>query len=259
MNLIGNGFFLIWLEGDAELDGLGIGFSEVVIFVFDRPVRPAEEMFDGADFDGIFFAVAELDFEGFVENMIALVGFEVGAFAFSDEVEAIADEEANDFAFWGMIEVIFADELELAVIVLGVKTDATFGKGDAEFVGLGVFEFAIDINLFVGSGAVIGVATDIHSEAPTADGGPVVDVEAFGFHAGGADELDLFGFLIAEGGEVRQSVEVKFVEGLFGDDWLWGVHFHGGRHREVANHGRLWGLDFIDIASHEFDFGVLEV
>ena len=259
MNLIGYGFFLIWLEGDAELDGLCIGFSEVMIFVFDRPVRPAEEVFDGADFDGIFFAVAEFDFEGFVENMIALVSFEVGAFALSDEVEAIADEEANDFAFWGMIEVIFADELELAVIVLGVKTDATFGKGDAEFVGLGVFEFAIDINLFVGDGAVIGVATDIHSEAPTADGGPVVDVEAFGFHAGRPDELDLFGFLIAEGGEVRQSVEVEFVEGLFGDDWLWGIHHHGGFHGEATSHGGLWGLDFIDIASHEFDFGVLEV
>ncbi len=258
MNLIGNGFFLIWFKGDAKLDGLRIGFSEVVIFVFDLPVRPAEEMFDGADFDGIFFAVAELDFEGFVENMIALVGFEVGALALSDEVEAIADEEANDFAFWGMIDVIFADELELAVIVLGVKADATFGEGDAEFVGLGVFEFAIDINLFVGSGAIIRVATDIHAEAPSADGGAVVNVDAFGFHAGRPDELDLFGFLIAEGGEVRQSVEVKFVEGLFGNDW-WGIHFHGGCHREVASHCRLWGLDFIDIASHEFDFGILEV
>ena len=195
-------------------------------------------MFDDADFGGARFSIAEFNLKGLVGGVIGFIEFEVEALAFADEVEALSDMETDEFVFGSMIEEIFADEFELAVVVLGVKADAAFGERNAETIGLGVFKLAINGNFFAAGGAVFGIFADIDSELPgVVLGDGIVNEEAGGFDGGGAEKLDLFGFFVAEGGGAGESIKVKFVEGFFGDSECRRLN----RFSSIAfDHCRLW-------------------
>jgi len=53
MGCVGQRLLLSGLQGDAELDGLGVFFLEGVGRLADFPIRPAVEMLDDADLDGL--------------------------------------------------------------------------------------------------------------------------------------------------------------------------------------------------------------
>ena len=66
-----------------SLDGLRIGFLELLAFLHDRPVRPTEEVFNHANFDGFFFAIAERNFERLFNHMVGFIELEVSLLAFA--------------------------------------------------------------------------------------------------------------------------------------------------------------------------------
>ena len=72
MDLVGDDRFLVGLERDVKLDGLGVGFLEILDLLFHGPVVPAVEVLDDADFSGLFLAVADFDLEGFLAPIVGV-------------------------------------------------------------------------------------------------------------------------------------------------------------------------------------------
>jgi len=254
---VGDFAFFAGFYGDEELDLVGLGFGKGIGVGGDFPVCGAVEVLDDADGDGVFFAVAEGDFEGFRGGVVGGVDTEVGAFSLADEVEGVAGVDFYEFIGWSVVELVFSGEFE-GVSIGAVEADAAFREGNAEVVLLGVFELAGDGDFCgaLGSEFFVGAAEGGVDGLPVGDVGTVVGVDGFGLDGGGAEEFDLLGFLMEEGGRALQGVEVEVVEGFFGHFGF--VHGHGGNgHSCHVSAG--WRGDFIHIPREEFDFGVLEI
>ena len=85
-------------------------------------------MFNHANFDRFFFAIAERHIKGLLNHMVDFIELEVRPLAFANEIEAIANENTNEFPLGSVLDVILSNKFELAVVVLGVKPDAPFRK-----------------------------------------------------------------------------------------------------------------------------------
>ena len=187
---------------------MGLRFGEGVGVGGDFPVGGAVEVLDDADGDGVFFAVAESDFEGFRGEFVGGIHKEVCAFSFADEVEGVAGVDFYEFIGGGVVELVFSGEFE-GVSIGAVEADAAFREGDAEVVLLGVFELAGDGNFCgaLGSEFFAGAAEGRVDGLPVGDVGAVVGVDGFGLDGGGAEEFDLLGFLMKEGGRELRSLQ----------------------------------------------------
>ena len=145
-------------------------------------------MFDDADGDGVFFAVAEGDFEGFRGGAVGGVDAEVSAFSLADEVEGVAGVDFYEFIGGGVVELVFSSEFE-GVSIGAVEADAAFGEGNAEVVSLGIFELAGDGDFCgaLGSEFFVGATKGGVDGLPVGDVGAVVSVDGFRLDGGGAE------------------------------------------------------------------------
>ena len=66
-------------------------FVHFVARLGDLPVVPAVERFLDEDFDGLGLVVADADLEALGHDVAGGVHVEIGAFAFADDVERVAD------------------------------------------------------------------------------------------------------------------------------------------------------------------------
>src|ERR1700722_14728089 len=185
---------------------------------------------------------------------------EVGALAFTYYVERVAGVDADGFIFRRVIDGILADEFETAVGIAAIETQFAFGQRDAEMVSAGIFEFLHYPDLGIRLRAVVGFVADLLwiVVGVLIGLGAVVDVDSLAVNAGGADEFDLLGLLVTQGGGALEGVEMEFVERLFADDrghgGFVGGHFGGGVN--AAADAAL--LDFVDISGQQFDGRILE-
>ena len=162
----------------------------------------------------------------------------------ASQVEAVAGQHADGLILRGMVDLVFAHELELAVPILGIEAHLALRQRHPEFIDLGVLELTKDLHL-TGRG---------HATAITS--GALEDVDALRLNTGGTDELDLLGLLVPQGRRIAQRVEVEFVERLLrhhlGTALAQAIHGHGsGLHRVIRLHS-------VYIARHEFDLGIGE-
>ena len=150
--------------------------------------------------------------------------------------------------------MVLASELERAVVILRVEAQASLGQRHAELVFVAVFEFAQHPDFFVRRYAIFAFAAEeipcavIHRRA-------VINEDFRRLHAAATNELDLLGFLIAQGQRTGDGVEVEFIEGFFGDGLRHRIGLHG--HRFHAGHRRL-RLQLVHIARHQLDLCLFE-
>ena len=112
---VGHRLFLVWCEFNAKFDGLRVRLGELGRVFANAPVGPAEQVLDYADFHGLTFAVANLNFKRFVDYFIAIVGGKIHAPALADEVESVAGIEPHGLALRCVLEFILASELEVLI------------------------------------------------------------------------------------------------------------------------------------------------
>src|SRR5437764_627584 len=97
----------------------------------------------------------------------------------------------------------------MIVSIATVKAQTSFGQSDTKMIDFGVFKFLHHPHFAIGRSTVIGVLPNLLGivVAVLVDLGAIVNIEALGADAGGADELDLFGFLVVNGvgGERREK------------------------------------------------------
>src|SRR5882724_7283940 len=107
----------------------------------------------------------------------------------------------------------------MTVGIAAIEAQATFWQRDAEVVGFGVLELLHDPYFGIGCSAVVGVVACLLGRvvAVLSNLCAVVNIEALSDEAGGSDELNLLGFLVAQRRRAFERVEVEFVESLFGD------------------------------------------
>ena len=105
----------------------------------------------------------------------------------ASQVEAVAGQHADGLILRGMVDLVFAHELELAVPILGIEAHLALRQRHPEFIDLGVLELTKDLHL-TGRG---------HATAITS--GALEDVDALRLNTGGTDELDLLSLLVPQG------------------------------------------------------------
>lgn len=261
MNRVRDGFFLLRLDLHRERNGLSVGFFEGIRVLGDVPVVPTVKVFYDLDFDGHLLVVAQLDFEGFIGPMVVVADIETHPFALAHKVEGAAGGDPDGFILGGVIDVVLADEFQLPVSVAPIEAQAAFGQRHAQMIGFRIYKFMPDPDLFIGLRAIVALLAD-HFGIPAAvlvwiDLGSVIDIDGLAGDAGGVDEFNLLGFTIAQGGFTIEGVKVVFIKGFFGDRRLRGHAAYACGKSVTSNKGTV-RLDFIHIAGHELDFGVVE-
>src|SRR6478609_7154462 len=81
VNCIGDCCFSVRLDGDGELDRLGINFAGRRRLLGQLPVVAAIEVLDYADVCRFFFMVADANLEGLVHPVLAVFDVVIGALA----------------------------------------------------------------------------------------------------------------------------------------------------------------------------------
>src|SRR5437016_7001241 len=145
--------------------------------------------------------VAYADLEGFVHPVLIGLDAKISAFALADYVEGVAGVDADHFIFGRVVDAVLADELQAAVGIAAVKAKTSLGQRDAEMVGFRVLQLLHYPDLRIGSGAVSGVIAHLIGRvvAVLLDLRAIVNVKALRLYAGGADKLDLLGFIVVQG------------------------------------------------------------
>src|SRR5260370_36154305 len=126
-------------------------------------------------------------------------------------------------------------------------------------IGFGVLQLLHHPDLRIRSGAVSRVVADLIGGivAVLLDLRAIVNVKALRLYAGGADKLDLLGFIVVQGGRALEGLEVKFVEGLLADDRRGGSHVRGFG-LETIGISTDRPLEFAYVSSHTPDALVFE-
>ena len=199
---------------------------------------------DDADLYGLLLVITDLDLESLGGDTFRTVLGVIRHAVFAREVEAVAGQHTDDLVLRRVVDLVLADELELAIAVLRIEAHLALRQGDAELVGLGVLELTVDLHL-----ARRGDAATIMS-------GTLEDIDTLRLDARGAHELDLLGLLVPQGRRITQGVEVEFVEGLLRDDFD-GIHGSGGK-SHTACLVLIIRLNAIHVAGHELDLGLIE-
>ena len=182
-------------------------------------------MFDHADFHGIrLLVVAELDLKRLIHPRRAAGGhgqagagidavenihLKIRLLPFADEIKGIAGGYTHGFVARGVANGVFTHELQLAIAVAAIKTQFAGGQGDAELVGLRIFEFALDDNFFVVRVAEVLVV--VQRVEPIAKRG-VININRRGKHLFGVNKLDLFGFPIMQRGWARNGIKMELIK-----------------------------------------------
>src|SRR5258708_27847780 len=220
MDLVADIFLSAGRNLNEEFDRAAVEFFERIGIFEHVPVRPSIEVLNDSYFDRFSLMVADLGFERFVKPSGIEICAVFGASALTGHIEGVAGMEANSFISWSVVDVVFAGEFELAIIVASIKTDASFGKRHSEMILRTVFEFLHDPNFGIGEDAVAFLLADaLHRPILVilVELKAIVDINGFGLDAGGADHFHLFGFAVVESRGMFERIKMIFVEGLFGD------------------------------------------
>ena len=207
----------------------------------------------------LFLAVAQLDLERLVQPLVAAVGLEIRLLAFADEVEGVARRHAHRLVARRVVNAVFAGELQLPVVAAAIEPQLARGQCDAEMIRLCVHELAHDDDLLVALRAVAAVVVQPAVKAVAHARRAVIDVDDRRFHALGADELHLLLLAVAQRRGPRNRVEMKFVEGFFGDGGSFhGIHRHRLHHVAASPHQPVLRLNLVHVARHQLDLRVAE-
>jgi hypothetical protein len=203
VDFIGNGFFLARSNKDAELDGLAIGFDEVVGLLKNVPIYPAIEMFDDSEFDSVvFLMIAEFYFESLVQPVSVRIDLIMRSFSFAYEVESVARIDTNSFILRCMVDNVLAGEFQLAVIIPAIEPHNAAGQRDTEVIFLGVFELFHNPYLRIRLCPVFPVTADIvggpATILPGINLGAVIDIQLLTAYTFGTQELDLLRLAVVE-------------------------------------------------------------
>ena len=135
-----------------------------------------------------------------------------------------------------MVDFALAGEFKLAAI-LAVKAHPALRQGDSKLVLLAVSKLAEDRDFWTESG--------------------IENVNGLGLHTTRSEKLHLLRLAIPERSRARERVEMKFIEGFFGDGRR--VSHSSHRHHTPFTLQKLMGINFGNIPRHEMDTGFLEV
>src|SRR5258708_35266907 len=160
VDLVADNFLSAGWNLNEELDRPAVELFERIGILEHVPVRPSIEVLNDTYFDRFALVVAGLDFERFVKPSGIKICAVFVASALTGHVEGIAGIEANSFIFWSVVDVVFAGEFELTIVIAAIETDTALWKRHAEMiVGTG-FEFLHDPNFGIGDDAIAFLLAD---------------------------------------------------------------------------------------------------
>src|SRR5215469_3780851 len=131
----------VFRHGNVELRREGRRFRVLVAGRDHFPI--AADGFVHLDDDGGVLVAAQgdliLEFPG-----VGIDVFVVGLLVLGDDVESIADVDADLFVFGSVIDAVFSREKDAALGVFLINPYIAGGEGDAQAVFFFVFEFVVD-------------------------------------------------------------------------------------------------------------------
>ena len=108
------------------------------------------------DFGNLVFGVFKFYFNGKFANILA-EGFVFGDFSWNGDIESLAGFKFDFFVNGGVFDFIFADELQIAALVILVKADDSSRKRFAK-VRIGIVgNFENHVGVFAGKFVGIGI------------------------------------------------------------------------------------------------------
>src|ERR1700690_2123747 len=146
--------------------------------------------------------IAQANFERLIHPALVGIHVIVGALALAGHIKGVAGEHTNGFVFRGVVNRVFADELQVAVSIAAIEAQLALGQRHAEMIGFGVLELFHHPYFGIGSGAVIHVLLNLLLVVIGVLIGvsAVVNEQPLRVNASGPHELDLLGFLVAQSG-----------------------------------------------------------
>ncbi|GBC95450.1 hypothetical protein HRbin16_01239 [bacterium HR16] len=179
--------------------------------------------------------VAHGDFIGLLDHAVGNL-LVVGALALAHHVEGVADVQAHQLVFVGVVYQVFAQKLQVAAVVRLIQAHLALGQGHPHVVLFAVAHLHHDVQLHVlGIAAHARCADALNPPSPAR----IQHQLARYLHVRSGEQGHLLGFVVAHCGSSLQGVQVVLEERLLLELWSGGAFHYHPVQRDPGGHGRL--------------------
>src|SRR5260370_1031567 len=144
-----------------ELNGLTVDLPKRIGILDDIPARPSVEMLLDAHLDGRGLVIPNFDLKGFVYPARIEISPVFCSAALPGQVKCAAGIQADSLVLGRVVNIVFARELELSIIVPPIETHSPFWKRHTEMIRGAVLQLLHHPYLRIGERAVTLLLADV--------------------------------------------------------------------------------------------------